>query len=164
MPWEYLDTLDYRYRLVDDLIDFTGKDVIDLCSGNTGLYNLVKDKVKSYRACDVRKLHPIVEEVSDDNFIKTVDKCDILCVFGHGGYEITKESLESPTLTDSINQIIHRFNPILVLECVSRFEPIIQEITKNHKVRITRTVGADWLTDRVLYIGENHAFSLKSAV
>lgn len=157
MPWEYLDNLDYRYRLADEFVDFTGKDVIDLCSGNTGMYEVVKDKVKSYRACDVRKLHPIVEQMTDGDFIKTVDKCDILCVFGHGGYEITKESLESPTLTDSIHQMIHRFNPILILECVTKFEPIIQEITKHHQVKITRTAGSDWLTDRVLYIGEKNA-------
>lgn len=160
MPWEYLDNkMDYRYQLAADSVDFTGKDVVDLCSGDTGLYEIVKDRVKSYRACDVRKLHPIVEQMIDGEFIKTVDKCDILCVFGHGGYEITKESLESPTLTDSIHQMIHRFNPILILECVTKFEPIIQEITKNHKVRVTRTVGSDWLTDRVLYIGEKNAVS-----
>lgn len=163
MAWEYLDNhMGYRYKLADEAIDFTGMDVVDLCSGDTGMYELVKDKVASYRACDVRKLHPIVEQMPDDEFVKTIKKCDILCVFGHGGYEITKESLESATLTDSIKFLIAKFNPVLILECVTKFQPILEDITKDHKVKIIRTVGSDWLTDRVLYIGENYAFQVKT--
>lgn len=152
MPWEYLDNLDYRYELVAGSLDFNGKDVVELCSGNTRLYDLVKDRIKSYRACDVRKLHPIVEQTTDDEFVKTIDKCDILCVFGHGGYEITLENLESKTLTDSIRHLMERFRPTVVLEAVSKFEPILENLSKDKEVEKTKTVGADWLTDRVLYI------------
>lgn len=152
MPWEYLDNLNYRYDLVAQKLDFTGKHVVDLCSGNTGLYELVKDKVASYRACDVRKLHPIVEQMADNDFAKTVERCDILCVFGHGGFEITNESLESATLTQSIHDLIDRFQPVVVLEGVSKFEPILAGIAEGFKKEVTRTIGSDWLTDRVLYI------------
>ena len=152
MPWEYLDNLNYRYENAARLVDFTGKDVVDLCSGNTGLYDLVKDKVKSYRACDVRKLHPIVEEVTDDEFSKTIDRCDILCVFGYGGYEITKEKLESPTLLSSTIYLAEKFSPIIILESVSRFEPALKDFVQKYKYEEIRTVGSDWLTDRVMYI------------
>ena len=152
MAWEYLDNLNYRYENAARLVDFTGKDVVDLCSGNTGLYDLVKDKVNSYRACDVRKLHPIVEQVSDDSFARSIEKCDILCVFGYGGFEITKEPLESPTLLSSMKYLADKYNPVVILESVTKFKPAIMDFVDNYNVEEVRTVGSDWLTDRVMYI------------
>lgn len=152
MPWEYLDNLNYRYEVAADAVDFTGKHVIDLCSGNTGLYHLVQQKVASYRACDVRKLHPIVEEMTDDLFVPTVTQCDILCVFGYGGFEITKEKLESATLTQSIRDLAKKFDPIIILECVTKFEPALRPIMEGYVVDSFWTPGSDWLSDRVLFV------------
>lgn len=157
MTWEYMDKLGYRYETVAKAIDFTGKKVIDLNSGNTGLYELVKDKVASYRACDTRKSHPIVEVMDDAEFTKTVDECDILCLFGHSGYEITKAWQESQTITDNYNTLISRCKPqYAVLESVKKFLPITQGIVDKHDYKWNRidTESNDWLQDRVMFIGE----------
>jgi len=157
MKWEYMDSLGYRYEIVAKAIDFTGKAVVELNSGNTGLYELVKDKVKSYRACDVRQTHPIVEVIDDEAFTKTVTECDILCLFGHGGYEITKAPVESQTVTNSYNELITRCKPqYAVLESVSKFLPITQRIIEKHSYTWKRidTKDLDWLKDRIIFIGE----------
>ena len=39
---EYLNQKDYRYEETVKRHDFSGKNVVDLCSGNTRLYELVK--------------------------------------------------------------------------------------------------------------------------
>jgi hypothetical protein len=152
MTWEYMDALGYRYETVaKEPLD--GLSVVDLCSGNTGLYDLVKERVKSYRACDLRTLHKVVEQLPDDEFVDTLTECDVLCVFGHGGWDITREPLESSTLTNSIHKVIKKFSPkIVVLECVSKFEPIIEPISYHYTRERIYTPGSNWLTDRVLYI------------
>ena len=152
MPWEYLDKLNYRYELASGLVDFKDKHVVDLCSGNTGLYNFVHPIVASYRACDIRPLSAVAEPISDDKFVRTVEHCDILCLFGYGGYEITKEPLESSTVLDSMKYLIDKFDPVIVLECVSKFVPALQEIIQPYQRQEIRTAGDDWLTDRVMFI------------
>ena len=153
--WEYMKGLNYRYEIVAKYIDFSGLHVVELCSGYTGLYNLVKDKVASFRACDVRKLHPICEQLPDDKFVKTLTKCDVLCAFGHGGYEITREELESKTLTESIHFVIERFKPRwIVLESVERFFPIVSNISNRYAYEETLFDhhGSDWLHNRRMLI------------
>jgi hypothetical protein len=152
MPWEYLDNMNYRYTIAANMVDFTGKHVIDLCAGNAGLYPLVEHKIASYRACDVRKLHPVVEEMKDEDFVKTVDKCDVLCVFGYGGFEMTREPLESPTLLESTKTLMEKFDPIVILECVTKFESLLHPLMKGYCVESFWTSGSDWLSDRVLFV------------
>ena len=152
MPWEYLDNLNYRYQIAAESVDFTGKHVIDMCSGNTGLYHLVQQQVASYRACDVRKLHPIVEEMTDAEFVPTVTQCDILCVFGYGGFEITPEPLESSTLLQSAKTLMAKFDPVVILECVTKFEPALRPLMDGYEVSSFWTSGSDWLSDRVLFV------------
>jgi len=153
--WEYSKDLDYRYDLVKNHINFKGLHVVDLCSGYTGLYNSVKDDVASYRACDLSKLHPISEQMADDDFVKTVTNCDVLCAFGHGGYEISGEELESRTLTSSIHFLIQKFKPRwVVLESVDRFFPIILDIASRYRYHksLFKHDGPDWLHKRTMLI------------
>jgi len=153
--WEYMKELDYRYEEVTKHINFKDLHVVELCSGYTGLYELVKGKVASYRACDLWKLHPICEQMPDDQFAKTVTKCDVLCVFGHGGYEISGEQLESKTLTQSIHFLIKQFNPQwVVLESVERFFPIISNISSQYRYEASlfKYQGADWMHNRRMLI------------
>lgn len=155
MPWEYLDNMNYRYEIISNKIDFKNKHVVDLCSGNTGLYELVKDITASYRACDLRKLHPIVEQVSDEIFAKTIQKCDILCAFGYGGREIADEKLESETLNASIRNIISKHNPEhVVLESIKNFQKPIFNIADSFDYTY-ETISHDssfWLEDRIMII------------
>lgn len=152
MPWEYLDNMNYRYEIAAESLDFKGKHVVDLCAGNAGLYNLVGNQVASYRACDVRKLHPVVEEMTDEAFVPTVTQCDILCVFGYGGFEITNEPLESSTLLQSAKTLMAKFDPIVILECVTKFQPALYPLMKGYHVESIWTPGSDWLSDRALFI------------
>lgn len=151
--YAYLDQKDYRYEETVKRIDFTGKNVIDLCSGNTGLHDFVKDMVASYRACDKYNTHPVVEVMDDAEFCKTVENCDVLCCFGIGGWEITGESSESSTVTNSILILAEKFQPQwIVLECVKKFRAIADGIAE--KVNYTREDFATdsdwWLDDRLL--------------
>lgn len=155
MPWEYLENMNYRYEIVASKIDFKNKHVVDLCSGNTGLYELVKHITASYRACDLRKLHPIVEQAPDDIFVKTIESCDVLCAFGYGGREIIDEKLESETLNASIKSIISKHNPeYVVLESVKNFQKPIFDIANSYNYTY-ETISHDssfWLQDRIMII------------
>lgn len=152
-PWKYLDELGYRYKIVSELVDFKDKHVVDLCSGNTGLYELVRPVVKSYRACDKRKQHDIVEQVDDAAFAEIITQCDILCLFGYGGYEFTQNALESSTVLNSVQKLITKFNPVVILESVTKFESALQKLAASYyNVRKIHTRDAHWLKDRVIYI------------
>ena len=98
----------------------------------------------------------------DDEFINVLTKVDILVVFGIGGYEISKEPLESKTLVQSIKKIISKFKPeIIIIEIVNRYFPILEDIEKftsyysyktKHILKIKSLKDYNWLEDRVLMI------------
>lgn len=149
---EYLNQKDYRYEETVKRHDFSGKNVVDLCSGNTGLYELVKDQVASYRACDLHKLHPIIEQTDDWVFSQSVERCDVLVCFGFGGYEITNESVESKTSTKSFQYLLEKFSPdFAVMEGVKRFRPILESVrTDGYEKEYFFTDSDWWLDDRLI--------------
>jgi len=76
MAWEYLESKTYRYEFIKEKTSNLG-DVIELCNG-TGIVESYLD-CSSYKGCD------IANGIKDDDFVKTIDRCDTLIALGHGG-------------------------------------------------------------------------------
>jgi len=98
----------------------------------------------------------------DDQFAREdVEKCDVLLVLGHGGFEIDHNAKESSTLTESAHHVINEFKPsYIVLESVVAYTPIIDCIMLTHRqsyvrVKELRTYNTErWVFDRKLTILE----------
>jgi len=165
--YKYLDSKNYRYKETAKRVNFSGKHVVDLCSGNTGLYEYVKDKVASYRACDLFKLQPIVEQVDDWEFAQSVTVCDVLVCYGVGGYEISKEQIESKTVTNSIRYLMEKFSPaVVVIESIKTYQSILEGIADNDRYTkdYYKTDSSNWLDDRVIiFMEKKNASSKQSA-
>jgi hypothetical protein len=166
MAWEYMSTLDYRYKNANKVlqeleIENLGH-VVELCSGNTQCANYLSIPFESYRACDL--IVPIdtptnvefFQETVEDFIVKRVNECDTLFVFGHGGHEITKETLESKYLTSCMHEIVEKHNPsVIILEMVKRFEAIGIKFIKESGYMLYETIYNDndnWLEDRVMFV------------
>lgn len=171
MAWEYMDNLDYRYEQARHVLSsiphgFNLGQCVELCSGNTRFYTHVKDLCKTYRACDTRVPEVIPEgvifkNITDAQMADRVKRLKTLIVFGHGGYEIDKNPLESPTLTDSILKLVHKCGPrIIILESIQKYSPILRNIHKNirtpsgayYEYKEVETKSDNWLHNRVLYV------------
>ena len=68
------------------------------------------------------------------------EKVDILMSWGIGGYELSDESVESSTLTESIKRIADKHDPkFIVLEAIWDFDSILEGLVKYFSNRyITR--------------------------
>jgi hypothetical protein len=150
MAWEYMEELDYRYKAVSQYIrdeDF----VVELNSGNSRLRDYVKNHV-----CNDLYDKRADYQLTDEEFKTKIEKCDVLVCLGMGGYEITKEELESKTITKTIIELTNKFKPkLLILECVEQFVSIPYEIieeTGYKPIEVKATKGDDWLHDRKMYI------------
>lgn len=150
MAWEYLEDMDFRYKDAVALLgDTSEKDVVELNCGNGRLKDYMKHK--TYRGNDLLKEDDEnYSSLPDDKFIETVDKCDILCCFGFGGYELSNQPLESKTITNSVIKLINKFNPVLILEAVDRYLPLIDKV-KEATGYITRVARHYDLGDGFVY-------------
>ncbi|MBF0531743.1 MAG: methyltransferase domain-containing protein [Candidatus Omnitrophica bacterium] len=172
--WAYLfdEKMDYRVWLAAGYLRDKVKEkiIVDLDCGHAPLLKYIPDTYRQYIGNDIRNLFPALTERSifylkkDDDFIQALTKVDILVVLGYGGYEITKESLESKTLLGSIKTIISKFEPeIVVFETVRKFLPILKDveefaISQGYQTKCLFSVKMDddenWLKHRELLILE----------
>ena len=159
MAWEYMEELDYRYELASKALGNTKRlHVVELCCGN-GRFKDYLQGFKSYRGNDLRQVdNKYYSSKPDELFVEEVKKCDVLAVFGHGGFEIDKNPLESSTLTQSFLTLVSRFGPkYLVLESIEKYSPIIDGIISALLpyytiISVHNTDGNDWLSKRQLRV------------
>jgi len=140
MSWEYLldNQLDFRVAAAIPYIYplYRETHVFDLNCGHAPLLKYLP-KLVQYAGNDILKerlpknnktstFHAMTdEEVANDAH----SRIDVLCCFGIGGYELTKESQESPTVTDSLIKIMDSKKPkLVVLEAIEEFESILERI------------------------------------
>ena len=163
MAWEYLENMDYRYKEVSEFInenDF----VADFNSGNSRFKEYIK--CKTYLCNDLyddRATH----QVSDEKFYELLKdlhnnnaKIDVISCFGIGGYEMSKEELESKTITSSLIKSINLFKPrIVIIEGVTKFYPIIKKIIGeiNYQIicKVNNSDGNNWKKDRTIVVLKN---------
>jgi hypothetical protein len=158
MAWEYLDALDYRFARAGRYIHPQDR-VVDVNSGNSHLRNYVENYISNDlndERADCR--------VTDDVFMPMVKECDVLCLFGIGGHEITKEVLESSTVTDSVITLAIKYRPrLLILECVNDFVEIAERIMRETEYVPMRTYHdvveleqvPEFVKHRTMYICKN---------
>lgn len=161
MAWEYLDELDYRYKQAVEYIE-DNDFVVDVNSGNSRLRNYVTN----YLSNDLYNENADYQ-ITDQDFIPLIEQCDVLCLFGIGGYEITNEPLESSTVTDTVIELAKKHKPrILILECIDDFTEIAHKILKKTGYKPIRThhnmvelqlEAPEFVRSRTMYICRNHS-------
>jgi GT2 family glycosyltransferase len=165
MTWEYLPQCDKRFEIAASYLKGKTKDkvIVDLDCLEARLLKYISHDFAKYLGNDILVRFPNIPKTEfhpypDDQFVANLKKCDILCVFGHGGYEITGQNEESKTLTESIKKVVSRLEPqTVILEAVQYFEPIIGKIiTKGYDLKIKEymDLGEEWVKKRVIYIYE----------
>lgn len=165
MAWEYLSLMDRRLEVVADYLNGKTKNkvIVDLDCLEARLLMYITHNFKKYLGNDVLNKFPSIKaanffQMTDEKFVQTIEECDILLVFGYGGFEITGEQLESQTLNDSVKYLVGKTKPeIVILESVWEFEPITSKIiTQDYKlVQYTRLdLGKSWTSKRAIYIYE----------
>lgn len=158
MAWEYLLTkeLDARAMVIAGYLanKITGKVILDLNCGHAPLLRyLPKTYARYYGNDTLAKRLPTCDgalflPMTDEEMVTSdIGRVDVLVVMGMGGYEITKEKLESPTLTRSILALIEKHKPeIVILECIQEFECLADNIifphikddySKEHDIKIS---------------------------
>jgi hypothetical protein len=159
MTWEYMDELDYRYEeAIGEIKDLLkeGDVVVDLCSGNSRFGNYLPSGIK-YLSCDLYD-DRAEYQMRDDEFVRTVvNKCDVLALFGYGGYDVDHHPLESNTVLNSMEYLIKTFNPkVIYIENIYKYDKVITDFMKEHKdyevVTILYKPSEYWLDNRVLKV------------
>ena len=158
MAWEYMDDLDYRYETASQKLGFlNGETVIDLCSGNSRLKGYLNG-IFHYLSCDLYDDRADFV-MTDVEFVRdVVIECDILTLFGYGGFEIDGNELESSTVLDSMDYVITKFKPKkIVLESIKKYNDRLFEFINHYKYNLVYegvTEGDSWLTNRNIKIYE----------
>lgn len=131
-PGTYLKTkpFEIRYKIVADFLgDLSDKVIIDLNCGEPLFKNHIK--FKRYIANDIF----VPDNIDGIEFRQCTDteideKCDVLCVFGYGGGELTGEELESKTTGDSLVRL-SKYNPkYIVVEMTQKWEDDFSVLSK----------------------------------
>ena len=150
MAWEYLEHKDYRYDIVAWWVeDFDY--VVEYNSGNSRLREYVANHI-----CNDFYDNRADFQITDEEFYKKIKKCDVLVCLGIGGHEITKEPLESATITGTLIKTANEFKPrLMILECIEKFKSIPENIIKKTGydiLDVKEANGVTWLDNRVMYI------------
>jgi hypothetical protein len=173
MAWEYLLTNqhDARAMLIAGYLaeKIAGKTIVDLDCGHAPLLKYLPKTFKRYYGNDTLKerlpTYPgaLFLPITDEEFVNgDFESVDVLVVMGMGGYELTKEKLESSTLTASILSMTLKYKPeIVIIECIKEFEPVIDKYiaphispfyTRRHSITISVSEGR--IGTRVIHIYE----------
>jgi hypothetical protein len=156
MAWEYMEELDYRYEDASNLISpLSGEVVLDFNSGNSRFKDYLKGSF-TYKCNDLYDKRADYQ-ITDAEFLEQEPKCDVLCCFGIGGYEITGEKLESSTITSTLKSAINKYSPrIIILDSVTKFIPIKKELLDmliNYEVlNLSYMKGKEWVMNREMSI------------
>lgn len=170
MTWEYLEHMSFRHTMVLPYIDVKDKHVVELDCGLNTMQPWLRGEA-TYWANDVvmpewaKGGTPFwccgteyrFFQMKDDEFVKLVEKCDVLFLFGHGGYELDMNEKESRTVSHSAIHLMRKFQPsTVVLESVQRYEPCIQNIVRESgysvACRFVVDAGENWTHKRVALI------------
>ena len=163
MAWEYLPQMDQRLRVIASFLKGKTKDktIVDLDCLEARLLKYIDHDFKKYIGNDILDRFPVSIDktefylTTDEKMVDVVNECNILLVLGAGGWEITKEELESKTLTDSVNAIIKKCRPkYVVKEAVSYFEELINLPPNGYKqvYKKNLNLGDKWIAKRIVYI------------
>ncbi|MFA6971375.1 MAG: hypothetical protein WC208_08250 [Gallionella sp.] len=169
MAWEYLPQVDDRFKVIASYLKGKTKDkvIVDLNCLEARLTKYIDQDFAKYLGNDLQDKFPVLSKAEfkiarDDEFVRSLDRCDILVVAGMGGWEITKEPLESKTATESARFVISTLKPqIIALESVREFEGIISFLEAftiagkyNLVLKKYLDLGDDWVMKRAVYIYE----------
>ena len=152
-----MEELDYRYVLASLHSDIESEDVIiDLCSGNSRFEDCLSDNTY-YLSCDLYDERASFN-MSDKEFVEEViTQCDVLSLFGYGGFEVDGNPLESSTVLPSIKYVIDNFEPrTVILESIQKYVKPLRDIMNgypNYEISFEYGTNGDiWLTKRYIMI------------
>ncbi len=133
--WDYVDEIDARFTpAVDYLSDkIEGKVLIDLNCGEARLLQYLPHSFKRYYGNDLRAVFPSYPKCQFDCIPDTQvnpKQLDVLMCWGMGGYELTKEPVESPTISHTILRLGDRHPSVIILEAVWAFDVLTESLIR----------------------------------
>jgi len=137
--WPHLKHLDARFDAVANYLNGRVGDndtIIDLNCGDSRILSRLKsgkyigtDAVRTEEGQAYRKQYNGEFLHLKDDELNLSGHVDVVMLWGHGGYEISKEEVESPTVTDSLKKIIIENQPkYIVLESIQDYATILVDI------------------------------------
>jgi hypothetical protein len=136
--YPYLKDVNQRYLDLVSSVNLEGLSVVDLNAGHGNLINYLP-KTTHYRGNDIYPEGKHVEMCTDEIFVKTIDKVDVLCIFGWvtGGVFV-----ESTTQDDSLKYLLTIFKPrYFVLESIAEYQILVvtrfADFLQNYEVLAT---------------------------
>lgn len=153
--WPHLKHLDARFDAVVEYLNshLKGDDqVVDLnCGDSRILQNL---RPCNYTGTDAveTKDGKLFRARPTARFIKAKDdkimfqKIDVLMCWGIGGYEISKEEVESPTITKTIITLTESHKPrYVVIEAIQDYQSILRwildSVDEDYRIRIDEKIN-----------------------
>lgn len=126
--YPYLKDVNQRYEDLVRLINMEGLSVVDLNAGHGNLLSYLPTTAH-YRGNDIYPQGVHVERATDEIFVKSVGKVDVLCIFGWttGGVFV-----ESATQDDSLEYLLIKFNPLFfVIEAIAEYQVLYMRRFQN---------------------------------
>lgn len=164
MTWEYLnDKCDERLKIIAKYLKGKTKDkfIIDLDCLEGRILNYLDHDYMSYKGNDliidrfVGGYKATIKQQSSKNFVKTIDKCDILLVLGMTDIADDVSPLEDWDLHDSVKKVIEDHKPkIVVIETWYDYSGANRRmaehcINRGYKLKIEQEI--DPHTERMLH-------------
>ena len=148
--WPHLEHLDDRFDAVVQYLNehLQGDDqVVDLnCGDSRILQSLRPCHYTGTDAIETRdgrmfRARPTAKFIKSKDDKLTFQRIDTLMCWGIGGYEISKEEVESPTITQTIIKLIEKHRPhYVVVEAIQEYQSILRwildSIDEDYTIRI----------------------------
>ena len=120
--YPYLKNVNQRYEDLVRLIDLDGLNVVDINAGHGNLISYLP-KNSRYRGNDIFPQGPHVERSTDENFVKSIEDVDVLCIFG---WCTGSAFVESKTQDDSLEYLLNNYHPrYFVVEFISEYQDLV---------------------------------------
>jgi len=120
--YPYLKDVNQRYQDLVRLIDLDGLNVVDVNAGYGNL-NSYLPKNSRYRGNDIYPQAPHVERSTDENFVRSINEVDVLCIFG---WSTGGAFVESNTQDDSLEYLLNKYHPrYFVAECITEYQELV---------------------------------------
>ena len=122
--YPYLNELNQRYLDLVGAVDLEGLALVDLNAGHGNLMNYLPVSTH-YRGNDIFPQNSHVEEIPDQEFVRTILNVDVLCMFG---WVTGMADIESSTQDESLKFLLRKFNPkYFVTESINEYYPLIAD-------------------------------------
>lgn len=141
--WEYLNSFDEREVLIAHYIKkyIDGGNLFDLDCGYAPLSKHLTGF--TYYGNDIIDTRPDIDHfynISDSDIRHLlIPKLDVIVLMGIGGYEISGEKTESPTVRKTLTELVVTHKPkVVVQECIQEYSQLILDFPRYKTAHYTK--------------------------